>query len=214
MPSRLRPPPGIGRTLRRWLTAWLDAYVPVFRRRRPPVGVELRAWLPGWLLRLVPALAVLGLSTLLDGGPLARFVLTLIALAVYVWPYGPAPAVAVVGCALLLATAPQPSDPRITAVLVAALPAIMQFSAVLGRAGLSARIELGAFVPGLPRYALIQLVVQPLALVGHWVAVLELPSGPPTLALVLLALLGIVVVSFGWLPRLRAGSPGSDPPQD
>jgi hypothetical protein len=166
------------------------------------------------LLRLVPALTVLGLSTLLDGGPLAQFVLTVIALAVYAWPSGPAPAAAVVGCALLLATAPQPSDPLITAVLVAALPALMQVSAVLGRAGLAARIELAVFVPGLPRYALIQLVVQPLALLGHWVAILELPSGAPTLALVLLALLGIVVVSFGWLPRLRAAGPPADPPRD
>ncbi len=186
-----------------WSTAWLTAYVPVFRRHRPRVALALGAWLPGWVLRLTLATSVPALASLVGGGSIAWFVVALLAVAVLGWPSGAAPGAVVVFLALLAATRPESPAPLAVAALLAGLPALVQFGALIGRAGWSARIELAVLVVPLPRFLVIQAVVQPLALVGGWIAGQDVLAGPGWILLPILAGLGLGVISYGWLPRLR-----------
>lgn len=187
-----------------WLTAWLTAYVPIVRRHRPRVRLELGPWLPGWLLRLVLAVSVFALAAVVGGGRLAWGVLVVLAACVFVWPSGVAPGAAVIFLALLLATRPESPSPLLVAVVLAGLPAVLQFGALLGRTGPAARIEPSVLLVPVPRFLVVQAIVQPLALLGGWLAGQDVLAGPGWILLPILAVAGLGVISFVWLPRLQA----------
>ncbi len=188
--------------VRAWLDAWLTAYVPWWRRRRPRVALELAGWVPGWLLRVVAAALLLGLTGLLQPGSFGWFLSSVLALITLVWPAGVGTGAAVILLGLLLASQPDLPSPVIVAVFVAGLPALVQLCALIGRTGAGARIELGALTAPLPRFLLIQLVVQPMALFGGWLAGQDALVGESWILLPLIAVVGLGVISLVWLPRL------------
>ena len=116
--------------VRAWLDAWLTAYVPWWRRRRPRVALELAGWVPGWLLRVVAAALLLGLTGLLQPGSFGWFLSSVLALITLVWPAGVGTGAAVILLGLLLASQPDLPSPVIVAVFVAGLPALVQLCAL------------------------------------------------------------------------------------
>ena len=189
---------------RAWATAWIEAYVPLLRRRRPRTGIELGTWLPGWVLRLVSAAAILGLASAAGAVSVAWVILIGIAGWMVARPSGVAGGAAVIAVALLLALRPEPVTPLVLAIVLVVLTASVQLAALLGGTGIFARIELPVLAAPLPRFLAVQALVQPLALVGGWLAGQDVLAGPGWVVLPLLAVLGLGVLSFVWIPRLRA----------
>lgn len=193
-----------------WLAAWLDAYLPRLRRRRPSVLIRTGPALPGWAVRIALALLGLGLANLVGAGGAPWLLIVVLAVLVVGWPSGFPTVALVIVIALIAAMAAVPPSPLLGAVLVAGLPALVQLGAVAGRAGWTARIEVAALVAPLPRFVLIQAVAQPLALLGGWLAgslgnwLSAERSAPPAswIVLPIVAVLGLGVLSFGWLPGL------------
>lgn len=193
------------RRLRRVVAAWFAAYLPRVTERRPSVQVELRAWLPGWALRLALGTLALGCASLVVRGPVAWTLLIALSVAVVIRPSGLAPAAIVVVIAIVYAARgplPDPSTSSGTeaALLLLGLHALAQWAVLVGRASWSARIEVGALLAPLPRFLGVQVFVQPLAVLGGWLA----GRGAGLAALPLLAVLGLALVAYMWLPRLGA----------
>ena len=211
VPESVRPRRTV--RVRAWVAAWLEAYVPLLRRRRPRTGIQLGPWLPGWVLRLVSAATILGLAAAAGAGSVAWVVVAGIAAWLLARPSGIAGGAAVVTLALLLALRPEPVAPLVLAVVLVLLPASIQLAALLGGTGVFARIELPVLLAPLPRFLAVQALVQPLALIGGWLAGQDVLAGPGWVVLPLLAVLGIGVLSFVWLPRLRARVAADPPPR-
>ena len=194
------------RRLGRLTTAWLAAYLPRLTERRPPVQVDVGAWLPGWSLRLALGALALGCALSVVGGPVAWILLIGLSAAVVVWPSGVAPSAVVVAIAIVHAAGPQTEHGEAmlhTALLLLGLHALAQWGLLIGRASWTGKVELGALLAPLPRFLGIQAFVQPLALLGGWLA--GRTPGPAVLPL--LAVLGLGLVAYLWLPRLGAAPP-------
>lgn len=183
---------------RAWLTAIWTAYLPRSAAPRPAVRLELSPWVSASVLRLVAGLLALVAAAQVGQGPVTGTVLALLALAVVVFPGGVAPAAVIAVVALVAVLSPAPSSPWPAALLIAALHAMAQLSLLVGRVSWRARVELRALVRPAPRFFVVQLGVQTLAWLGGGLRDYRLDLG----VLPLLALLGLGVVTFVWLPRL------------
>ncbi len=183
--------------VRSWSSAWLTAYLPRLALRRPRVHVALGAWLPCWSLRFALGVMALLCAAMVVRSPLAWVVLILLTIAVVVRPSGIAPAALIMALALTMAVGPEGTALR-TGLLIIGLHAVAQLGVLLGRASWTARVEIGALAVPLRRFLGIQAFVQPLALIGGWLAGRDLGLA----LLPLLASLGLVVVTYVWLPGL------------
>ena len=183
--------------VRNWAAAWLTAYLPRLALRRPQVHIALGPWLPCWGLRLALGVLALLCAAMVVRSPLAWVGLILLAIAVVVRPSGIAPAALIMAVALSMAVGPEGTALR-TALLIIGLHAVAQLGILLGRASWTARVEIGALAVPLRRFLGIQAFVQPLALVGGGLAGWDLGLA----LLPLIAVLGLAVVSYVWLPSL------------
>ncbi len=188
----------------RLLTAWLAAYLPRLTERRPSVQVVLGAWLPGWGLRLALGALALSCASLVVRGPAAWVVLIALSAAVVIWPAGVAPAAIVVVLGVVYAARGPSTGSGTeaallqTALLLLGLHALASWALLIGRASWKTRVELGALVAPLRRFLGVQAFVQPLALLGGWLA----GRTPGLAVLPVLAVLGLGLVAYLWLPRL------------
>jgi hypothetical protein len=185
--------------VRKWWRAWWSAYLPAVARRRPRVRLRLGPSLPCWLLRIVVGLLVVACGATVLRGPLAWVVLIMLAAALVAWPAGVGAGAIVIVIAVMVAAGPPLGNP-VTAGLVAGLPALVQLAQLIGRTSWAARIGLRALVVPLPRFLAIQAFVQPLALLGAWLRGVDLALA----WLAPVALLGVGVLTYRWLPRLAS----------
>lgn len=186
------------RRVRLVVAAWLSAYLPRLTERRPRVKTDVAVWLPSWGLRLALGALALACAFSVVGGPLSGILLVGLAAAVVVWPSGVAPAAVVVVIAVVIAAGGPGNDWVQTALVLLGLHALAQWALLVGRTSWTAKIEVGALLAPLPRFLGIQAFVQPLAVLGSWLA--GRTSGLDVLPL--LAVLGLALVAYLWLPRL------------
>ena len=192
------------RRLRDWVRAVLIAYLPQMVDRFPPVRLHLGPTVPGWVLRtVVAALALACVTTIQPQTYVWLLVAGLLAALILVPGRGlPATTAAVIGI-LLVITGTPPTIVR-TALLLLGLHLMAQFGPLAGQVGFSGRIELRALIPPLRRLLAIQLVAQPIALLGAVLAGARIDAA----LLPVLAILGLAVLVLIWAPTL---GPSRDP---
>lgn len=167
-------------------------------RNRPRVQIETGPWVPGWALRVGLIALALGSGLVVAKSPL--LVVGLIAVVVFllVRSVGLAPAFFAIWCGVAL-TFSTPGWGWQTHLLLLVAPMVLQLGASIGHTAFLARYEWAALLPAALRVAVIQLIVQPLAALGGWLATRELSiPGTP-----LVAGLGLVLLTYGWVSRLR-----------
>jgi hypothetical protein len=190
------------RFLRGWLHSLLAEHYPQLVQHLPRVRIRTDPWVPAWALRLVvAAIGWLCVAPLDLGGVAALSVAVLLGVIVVI-PGGVLPATLAIVVGLLVVLTEEPSTTR-TAWLLLGLHGAAQLGALVGQAGPLARIELRSLLRPLPAFVGVQLVSQPLALLGGWLAGLNIELT----ALPVVAALAVAALVFGWMPQLTGSGP-------
>jgi hypothetical protein len=177
------------------------------QRPLPRVGIAFGAWLPAWVLRGGVAGVALACAALLTPGPGLWAVAVLGALAVLVLPGGAAVAFYAFALGFGLAVAGGPGPAIRPYLMLFGVHLFVTLGRTVGVAPWSSRVDLHVLVPPLRRLLALQVLVQPLALVGAILtsAAVSVPWVP--------VLVGVGLAVLGWwllsqlipLPRRISG---------
>jgi hypothetical protein len=180
---------GLRRSLRA-LRAELTSPLPVVR-------LQTRPAVPGWAVRiLLLALGVTSLALLRPGGA-ALVVLVVVLGALTVRPTGSTAAAWCVAVGVAWLVFPLPIGPT-TCTLLAVVSGAVALATTVAGVPVLARVELAALRPGLVRYAVVQLVSQPVVGAALVVRAQRLDLLPLAVGAAIVA----AVVAWVVLPRL------------
>lgn len=183
--------------------------LPTLRYRRARVTVRTDPTVPGVLLRIVCVALALGCLLVAGAGATLVVLGGLLALVLLVRPGGVSAVIMVGFVAVVYAAGGDASTPGPGLTLLLGTHLLVQLAALLGGTGWSVRVELRALLVPAPRFLVVQLAAQLLALLGTGLSRgrLELPW----LAAAAVVALGALVL---WLaPRLAAAPTDRDAPE-